>query len=214
MMMDRDRLGFWVRFVAIFLAAVFLLSFIFMGIGTNVQYNLFDLIGGGDQQQGGQTVSSQERIERAEKRLEDNPKDPDAIKGLAFVYLEENRPEDAISVLEKGRKDAPKDEEIPVLLGQSYAQQAEATPEGKEKNDLYGKAGDSFAAATEIEPENADAFLLAGQAYDQAGETSQAIKYWNGYLDLEPKGQQARAVEDRIAQLLKGGSTTGESTQP
>lgn len=214
MMMDRDKLGFWVRFIAIFLAAVFLLSFVFMGIGTNVQYNLFDLIGGGDQQQGGQTVSSQERIERAEKRLNENPKDPDAIKGLAFVYLEENRPEDAIEVLEKGREDAPKDEEIPVLLGQSYAQQAEAKPEEKEKKELYGKAGDAFAAATEIEPKNEDAFLLAGQAYDQAGEASQAIKYWNGYLDLEPKGEQARAVEDRIAELLKGGSTTGESAQP
>lgn len=214
MMMNRDRLGFWIRFVAFFLAAVFLLSFVFMGIGTNVQYNLFDLIGGGDQQQGGQTVSSEERVERAENRLEENPKDPDAIKGLAFVYLEENRPEDAIEVLEKGREDAPEDAGIPLLLGQSYAQQAEATPDEKEKKDLYARAGDAFAAAAELEPKNEDAFLLAGQAYDQAGQKGQAIKYWNGYLDLEPEGEQARAVKDRISELLAGGSTTGEGAQP
>ena len=37
MMMNRDRLSFWVRLVAILLAAFFLISFIFLGIGTNVQ---------------------------------------------------------------------------------------------------------------------------------------------------------------------------------
>ena len=34
MMMNRDRLGFWVRLVSIVLAAFFLLSFFFLGLGT------------------------------------------------------------------------------------------------------------------------------------------------------------------------------------
>ena len=36
MMMNREKLSFWVRLVAILLSAVFLISFIFLGIGTNV----------------------------------------------------------------------------------------------------------------------------------------------------------------------------------
>ena len=51
MMMNRERISFWVRLVAILLAAVFLISFIFLGIGTNIQYNLFDLFGNQQKQQ-------------------------------------------------------------------------------------------------------------------------------------------------------------------
>ena len=49
MMMNRERIGFWVRLVSILLAAVFLISFIFLGVGTNLQYNVFDLFGNQDQ---------------------------------------------------------------------------------------------------------------------------------------------------------------------
>ena len=207
MMMNRERLGFWVRLVAILLAVFFVGSFIFVGLGTNVSYNLFDLIGGSDQQQGGQTVGPQEQIEQAEKELEQNPKDPEAIKNLAALYYQNGRLEDAIRVLEKGREVAPDDEEIPILLGQIYSRQAQATP-GEEQKKLYEKAGDAYAAATEIEPKNEDAYLLAGEAYDRADQPAQAIKYYNGYLDLEPEGEQAEAVKDRISALLAGEEAT------
>jgi cytochrome c-type biogenesis protein CcmH/NrfG len=207
MMMNRERLGFWVRLVAILLAVFFVGSFIFVGLGTNVNYNLFDLIGGSDQQQGGQTVGPQEQIEQAEKELEQNPKDPEAIKNLAALYYQNGRLEDAIRVLEKGREVAPDDEEIPILLGQIYSRQAQATP-GEEQKKLYEKAGDAYAEATEIEPKNEDAYLLAGEAYDRADQPAQAIKYYNGYLDLEPEGEQAEAVKDRISALLAGEEAT------
>jgi cytochrome c-type biogenesis protein CcmH/NrfG len=211
MMMNREKIGFWVRLVSILLAVFFVGSFIFMGLGTNVNYNLFDLIGGSDQQQGQQpTDQIQQQIEQAEKELEENPKDPEAIKTLAALYFQENRLDDAVRVLEEGRDAAPKDAEIPVFLGQIYSQQARAMP-GDEQKGLYKKAGDAYAAATELEPENEEAYLLAGEAYDQAGEPAQAIKYWNGYLKLEPEGEQAAAVKERISALLKGESTTGSA---
>ena len=209
MMMNRERIGFWVRLVSILLAVFFVGSFIFVGLGTNVNYNLFDLIGGSDQQQqGGQTVGPQEQIAQAEKELEQNPKDSEAIKNLAVLYYQNGRLEDAIRVLERGREVAPDDEEIPILLGQIYSRQAQATP-GEEQKKLYEKAGDAYAAATEIEPKNEDAYLLAGEAYDQADQPAQAIKYYNGYLDRAPEGEQAQAVKDRISALLAGAETTG-----
>ena len=211
MMMNRDKIGFWVRLVSILLAIFFVGSFIFVGLGTNVQYNLFDLIGGSDQQQAEQTTDTQERVEQAEKGLEENPQDPEAIKELAALYYQDGRLEDATRVLENGREAAPKDAEIPVLLGQVYSQQAQATPEEEQKNELYRKAGGAYAAAAEVEPDDEDAYLFAGEAYDQAGEPAQAIKYYNGYLDLEPEGEQAKAVKKRISTLLEGGEETGTS---
>jgi tetratricopeptide (TPR) repeat protein len=208
MMMNRDRIGFWVRLVAILLAFFFVASFIFVGLGTNVSYNLFDLIGGEDQPPGGQTTDPQDQIEEAESQLEENPKDPDAIKELAALYYQNGRYDDAARVLRDGRGVAPNDEEIPFLLGQVYLQEAQATP-GEEQDKLYSQAGDAFAAAAEIEPDDEQAYLYAGESYDRAGEPAEAIKYYNRYLDLEPEGEQAQAVEERISTLLEGGETTG-----
>jgi tetratricopeptide (TPR) repeat protein len=208
MMMNRDRLGFWVRLVAILLAFFFIASFVLVGLGTNVSYNLFDLIGGQDQQPGGQTIDPQDQIEEAERELEENPKDPDAIKELAALYYQNGQYDDAARVLQEGREAVPNDPEIPFTLGQVYLQEAEATP-GDEQDRLYAQAGGAFAQAAEIDPEDENAFLFAGESYDRAGEPAEAIKYYNGYLDLEPQGEQTEAVKERISTLLEGGETTG-----
>jgi cytochrome c-type biogenesis protein CcmH/NrfG len=207
MMMNRDRIGFWVRLLSIVLAFFFIGSFIFVGLGTNINYNLFDLIGGNDQKAGEQTTDPQDQIQDAEKRLEEHPKDPDAIKELAALYYQTGRYDDAARVLQDGLEAAPKDPEIPFLLGQVYLQEAQATP-GKEQDKLYQQAGDAFAAAAEVDPKNEDAYLFAGQSYDRAGEPALAIEYYNGYLDLEPEGKQSEAVKERISALLEGGEET------
>ena len=83
--------------------------------------------------------------------------------------------------------------------------------QGEKQKELLKKAGDAFAVAAETEPDDADAYLLAGQAYDQAGQPADAIEYYNGYLDLEPKGENAEKVEDRISALLEGGDSSGSA---
>ena len=213
MMMNRDKLNFWVRVVAIVLSAFFLISFIFLGVGTNLSYNVFELFGKQSQpKQVDQTPDPQKQIAAAEKDLKQDPKDPEKIKDLAALYYTAGRYDDAVQVLQKGREAAPKDEEIPALLGQIYSQQAQMET-GEKKKELQKKAGDAFAAAAEAEPDNAEAYLLAGQAYDQAGQPADAIKYYNAYLDREPKGENAGKVKDRISALLKGGDSSG-SPQP
>lgn len=210
MLMNRERLGFWMRLIAILLAVFFVGSFVVLGLGTNVTYNLFELVGGQDQQQGQAeaTTGVEDQIAAAEQELEENPENPDNIKTLAALYYQNGRYEDAARVLEEGREIAPQDEEISFSLGQVYLQQAQTAPEA-EQEELYARAGDAFAASTELDPENEDAYLAAGEAYDRAGQPAQAIKYWNGYLELEPEGEQADAVKERISVLLEGGEDTG-----
>jgi cytochrome c-type biogenesis protein CcmH/NrfG len=212
MMMNRDRLSFWVRLVSIVLAAFFLISFIFLGLGTNISYNLFEVLGNQDQQQqqADQAPDPQEQIAATEKALEKDPKDPEKMKDLAVLYYTAGRYDDAVRVLQRGREVAPKDEEIPALIGQIYSQQAQAE-KGEKQKELMKKAGDAFAASAEAEPDNAEAYLLAGQAYDQAGQPADAIEYYNGYLDLEPKGENAEKVKDRISALLEGGASSDDA---
>lgn len=211
MMMDRERMGCWAKAIAIGLAVVFLGSFVILGIGSNVTYNLFDLIGGQDQQSTGQTTDTGDQIQAAQEELDQNPEDPEAIRTLAALYAQNNQFEEAERVLRRGREVAPQDAEMALLLGQVYAQQAQTAPQ-EEQRELYSQSGDAFAAAAEIEPDNEDALYFAGQAYDQAGEPAEAIKYWNTYLELEPEGEQSEQVRERISSLLEGGGgTTGAS---
>ncbi|HEX7170465.1 MAG TPA: tetratricopeptide repeat protein [Rubrobacter sp.] len=214
MMMNREKLSFWVRLVAILLAAVFLISFIFLGIGTNVQYNIFELFGNQDQsqQQADQTPDTEQQIAAAQKDLKKDPKDPEKIKDLAALYYTAGRYDEAIQVLQEGHEAAPNDEEIPAFLGQIYSQQAE-TATGDKKKELQDKAADAFAASAEAQPDSAEAYLRAGQAYDQAGQPAEAIKYYNGYLDRDPEGENAAQVEDRISALLEG-KNSGGGSQP
>jgi cytochrome c-type biogenesis protein CcmH/NrfG len=213
MMMNRERLGFWVRLVSILLAAIFIISFVFLGVGTNISYNVFDLFGNQNQpKQQNQTPDPEKQIAAAEKDLKKDPKDPEKIKNLAYLYYTAGRYDDSIQVLQEGQKAAPKDEEIPALLGQIYSQQAQ-TASGKKKEELEGKAADAFAASAAVQPDNAEAYLLAGRAYDQAGQPAEAIQYYNKYLDRAPKGQDAAKVKDRISALLEGKESTG-SAQP
>jgi cytochrome c-type biogenesis protein CcmH/NrfG len=213
MMMNRERLSFWVRLVAILLAAIFIISFVFLGVGTNISYNIFDLFGNQNQpQQQDQTPDPEKQIAAAEKDLKKDPKDPEKIKDLAYLYYTAGRYDDAIQVLQDGQKAAPKDEEIPALLGQIYSQQAQ-TASGEQKEKLENKAADAFAASAEAQPDNAEAYLLAGQAYDQAGQPAEAIQYYNQYLDRAPKGEEADQVKKRISALLSGKEGTG-SAQP
>jgi cytochrome c-type biogenesis protein CcmH/NrfG len=212
MMMNRDRLSFWVRLVAILLSAVFLISFIFLGIGTNVSYNIFELFGNQDQsqQQADQTPDTEQQIAAAQKDLKKDPKDPEKIKDLAALYFTAGSYDEAIQVLQEGREAAPNDEEIPAFLGQIYSQQAQ-TATGDKKKELQDKAADAFAASAEAQPDSAEAYLAAGQAYDQAGQPAEAIKYYNGYLDRDPKGENAEQVEARISALLEGNKSGGGS---
>ena len=217
MMLDRDKLNFWVRFVAIGLAVVFVGTSVLFGIGSTVAYSPMDLFGGGNDQQVGQTVNSGDQIQNARQELEQNPEDPNAIVSLAALYVQDSQLEEAEKVLEDGREAAPNEEDIPMILGEVYYRQAQAAP-SEEQEELYGQAGDAYASATEIDKQNEDAYLAAGGAYDEANQPSEAIKYWNTYLELEPDGEQSEAVEERISAILQGGMTTGGSgggsTQP
>ena len=217
MMLDRDKLNFWVRFVAIGLAVVFVGTSVLFGIGSTVAYSPMDLFGGGNDQQAGQTVNSGDQIQNARQELEQNPEDPDAIVSLAALYVQDSQLEEAEKVLEDGREAAPNEEDIPMILGEVYYRQAQAAT-SEERKKLYGQAGDAYASATEIDKQNEDAYLAAGGAYDEANQPSEAIKYWNTYLELEPDGEQSEAVEERISAILQGGMTTGDSgggsTQP
>lgn len=213
MMLDRKKISFWTRIAAIALAVIFVGSFIFLGIGTSLNYNLFELLGGSSKgKEESTSTADDDQVARAQKDLEADPQNPKVIRRLAGLYLQNGQTDSAVEVLEQGREIAPEDPIIPLYLGQAYDQKAQGlTSDEAERKATYEKAGDAYAAATEAKGDQPQAYLLAGQAYEQAGEKGKAIQYYNGYLKLQPESTQADAVKEHITTLLKG-ETTGGAT--
>lgn len=208
-MLDRKKISFWTRIGAIVLAVIFVGSFVFMGVGTSINFNLLDLLGSGSKSQEQQTTGTGEQIARAREDLQADPQNPKIIRRLAGLYLQNGQTDSAIEVLEKGQKVAPEDPVLSTYLAQAYENKAQGLADEEERKATYKQAGDAYAAAAKTQENKPQPYLLAGQAYEQAGEKGKAIEYWNGYLKLQPEGEQADAVKERIATLLKGGETTG-----
>ena len=208
MMLDRKKISFWTRIGAITLAAIFVGSFVFMGIGTNLNYSILDLFGGSSKSQEEQTTGAGEQIARAQEDLQQDPGNPKLIRRLAGLYIQEGQTDSAVEVLEEGQAAAPDDPMISLYLGQAYDKKAQGLTDEEERKATYKKAGDAYATAAETQENNPQSYLLAGQAYEQAGEKGKAIKYWNDYLELAPEGQQADAVKEHIQAMLKGEETT------
>ena len=85
MMLDRDKITFWTRLGAIALAVIFVGSFVFMGVGTDINYNLFDLLNDGseakeEKEQKDQKNDSREQMAQAEQELEEDPENSRVIK--------------------------------------------------------------------------------------------------------------------------------------
>lgn len=214
MMLDRDKITFWTRLGAIALAVIFVGSFVFMGVGSSINLNLLDLLGGssGAQEDQQQTTSSEEQITQAQQELEEDPENPRIIRRLAGLYIQNGQTDQAVEVLESGREVAPDDPVIALYLGQAYEREAQAQTDEEERKAIYKQAGDAYAAAAYLQQDKPQAYLAAGQAYEQAGDKGRAIEYWNGYLKLDPEGEQADAVKERIDSLLKG-EDTGDGTK-
>ena len=108
--------------VFVLLAIVFGLGFVALGVGTGVSGTsvgdiLSDVFSSGG--------SGQTSVDDALKKVEANPKDPDALIALADAYQAEDRTADAIATLERYRALKPKDVDTLKRLANLYTLRAQ-----------------------------------------------------------------------------------------
>jgi len=107
--------------VFILLALVFGLSFVALGVGTGVSgTSLGDIINDVFN-----TGGSGPSIEEAERKVEENPEDREALVALADAYQAEDRTADAIAALERYRGLEPRDLDVLKRLAGLYTIQAQ-----------------------------------------------------------------------------------------
>jgi tetratricopeptide (TPR) repeat protein len=101
-----QRLRAQAKWMFVFLALVFGVSFVFFGVGGNISgTGVADILGFG----GGGT--GQASVDDAQEKLDKNPADAEALRELATAYQTEGKPAEAISPLEQYTALKPKDED-------------------------------------------------------------------------------------------------------
>jgi cytochrome c-type biogenesis protein CcmH/NrfG len=203
-LLHRKQINKWAKWVALVLAVVFAVSFVAMGVGSGGGLNWSSLWGGGGGGSAG-AQSPEQQIEEWEARLAENPKDTEALLGLANLYGALGRQDLAVSYLEELAVLEPGAGEVHMRLASIYL-----SPEVQNNQ----AAVRVLQEATALDPNNADAFLQLGVAERGVGNINGAILAWNRYLELDPDGQMAETVRQQIELMAPkpADSTTTESS--
>lgn len=84
------------------------------------------------------------------------------------------------------------------VLGGAYLKQARA-------NLKAGKSAEAASAAVEATQyvDNAQAYRVAGQAYQKLGKNNEAIEYLTKYVEADPDGENANAISYTVAALYQ-----------
>ena len=104
------------KWVFLFLAIVFAVSFVAFGVGSNVQGGIADIIQGG--------ASGGPDLEAARERVAENPRSAAALRALATALQNDNRSAEAVPVLERYSRVRPKDTEALNELATLYQAKA------------------------------------------------------------------------------------------
>lgn len=175
--------GFW-RKVLWGLVAVSLIVLI-IAVGLLVFYPRIRLLGEGQTNVNQQVSAFLIKEFKLKQQLGQNPKDFQALVGLANLYFDNHRFLDAITYYNRSLKVRPRDLAVHTDLGTSYFNVG-----------LNDAALKQFDIALKLNPDfpnanyNKGVVLLRGK-----NEPGQAIKYFNKYLELEPKGKNSQAAK-------------------
>lgn len=124
--------------------------------------------------------------------LEVDPSRGPVYGDLASLYLDLERPDDAIAVLGRGAEAGFQSAGHWLKIG-AYFMKAEA----------YEKALDPLQKAIVIDPTLADAERTLAAALDRLGRGPEAAKHLRRYLELAPTAADAASVRERLTALEK-----------
>ena len=111
------------KWVFVFLAVVFVASFVLFGVGSGSS-GLGDLLNGSWIFGSGNKGSSTPGVKKAQKLVDTRPKDPASYRALATAYQAAGKPDDAISPLTKYTELRPKDSDALLELASLYGGKA------------------------------------------------------------------------------------------
>ena len=240
------RLRKHAKWMFVFLALVFAVGFVGFGIGANQNASLGDLIGGNNGSTSGNLSvgDAREQLQKNPKSaeakrelatalqedgktseaitvlgsyVEQRPKDEDALRELAGLYLARANAlaQDAqVAQLLASYRTFGSTFAVPLDLGNGATigtdpiDNAISTQASQQVNEAYGKAQTAYQSAEStyeklvaVAPRDPNVQLELAQAAQQSGNTPKAIAAYQRFLTLAPDDPSAPIVKQQIAQL-------------
>jgi tetratricopeptide (TPR) repeat protein len=188
--------------VALALAIIFALSFLFMGVGYGgAGFNISEIFTGGG-------CSSNTATTAYDAALQANPNDTQALLGVANLFDDLYQQGQgtgsqylltSAKYLEQVIVADPSQKDVYMRLANIYL--------SKDVNDP-AKAIAVLNKAVSVDPQNPDVYLKLGIAQQNLNNKSAAVLAWQKYLELAPNGDMAATVKEQIKALTATTTTT------
>jgi tetratricopeptide (TPR) repeat protein len=226
------------------LALIFGVGFVAFGVGSDVQGGIADVLGVGASSSGPSVDDAQEKLDKnpsdaealyelavahetegneteaiaaLERYVAVRPKDDDALRKLAGMYLGEASrarndyliAQEQAALLNPGATFLPSPE---TPLGQAFSNQpivqASTGPANAAANDAYsrliaayGQAKTTYQKVVKIAPDDASAQLALADAAQNAGDATVALAAYKRFLALAPDDPSAPGVKQVVEQI-------------
>ena len=129
--------------------------------------------------------------------LKARPDEPELLCLWGQAEMMAGRAHDAVAALEKARAARPHDPRILGDLGAAYALRAEGEPHPPE----YFPALECFNRSLSIRPGVPEVMFNRALVLEKAQRPDQAMKAWEEYLRVDPRGEWATEARRRLSEL-------------
>ena len=149
-----------------------------------------------------------EAVELYKKVIELEPENANAILRLGMALNGAGNTEEAISTFLLA-KDKGKEKDAVKQLCNIYTKQAAASLKGKK----FAEAVEAAGKIIDLNPENAQAYQIAGQASQLAGKNADAISYFEKYLELAPTAKNAGQIAYTVGALYQSAKNNAKAKE-
>jgi tetratricopeptide (TPR) repeat protein len=208
LLLDRKRIKKWGKWVALALAIVFALSFLFMGVGYGgVGFDLSALFRGGDTNTT-KPLTNEDKLNSLLQTLQADQNDTTTMLAIATLYEEMYRSGEgegndylvkAAAFIENAIDVDPALKDAYIRLANLYL--------SKDFNNSEAAVAVLNKAAS-ADPTNPEVFLKLGIAQQSLGNKEAAVLAWQKYLELDPNGSMANVVKEQLETLTATTTTT------
>lgn len=211
MLLDRKRIRWWAKWVALALVVFFLGGFLFLGIGYGgAGFNLSEIFSGScDGSSTDTTAVSNSEVDQWIESLKTDPTNTETMLKIASYYeglfdaskkTNTELADSAIEYLKKALETDPSLTEVYLDLAELYM--------------AIGSNSEAAAVlneATLVDPDNPDVYFDLGKVQKALGRTGEAILAWQKFLELTPSDDKLAAT---IRDVLEGMMTTTTLAPP
>jgi len=133
----------------------------------------------------------QGNLEEAEHQLHEasrlDPEDPWIHNQLGYFYLSQNKLETALKEFKRYVELAPDDPNAHDSLAEGYL-----------RNGNKSMAEKEYLLALKLKPDFDNPHFMLGRMYEDRGETQKAVRMFQRYLQINPRGPMAKEAEVRL----------------